>query len=56
MGIAREGLHIPVEDGAHFMARQGPRSVESRIETFARAFEDCAMLRGASQYSNLMRA
>ncbi len=94
-------LHITVEDGAHFMARQGPRydfilldafwdhgtpdhlkeslffedvrrrlepggvavlnialeeqwSVESRIQTFARAFEDCAMLRGASRYSNLI--
>lgn len=94
-------LHISVEDGAHFMARQGPRydlilldafsdhgtpdhlkealfledvrrrleprgvavlnialedpgSEASRIETFARAFEDCAMLRGASRYNNLI--
>lgn len=94
-------LHISVEDGADFMARQGPLydfilldafwdygtpdhlkeshffqnvrrrlepggvavlnialeeqwSVASRIETFARAFEDCAMLRGASRYSNLI--
>ncbi|HYO52617.1 fused MFS/spermidine synthase [Archangium sp.] len=36
------------------IALEKPRDVTPRIETFARAFEDCAMLRGASQYNNLI--
>ncbi|EPX56106.1 hypothetical protein D187_007448 [Cystobacter fuscus DSM 2262] len=36
------------------IALEDPRNVAKRIETFASAFEDCAMLRGASQYGNLI--
>jgi spermidine synthase len=36
------------------IALEKPRDVAPRIETFARAFEDCAMLRGASRYNNLI--
>ncbi|OJH35647.1 hypothetical protein BON30_36885 [Cystobacter ferrugineus] len=36
------------------IALEEPRDVARRIETFASAFEDCAMLRGASQYNNLI--
>ncbi|PTL85171.1 hypothetical protein DAT35_00105 [Vitiosangium sp. GDMCC 1.1324] len=36
------------------IALEKPRNVAPRIETFARAFEDCAKLRGASEYNNLI--
>ncbi|WNG16975.1 spermidine synthase [Cystobacter fuscus] len=36
------------------IALEDPRDVAKRIETFASAFEDCAMLRGTAQYSNLI--
>ncbi|ATB38993.1 hypothetical protein CYFUS_004432 [Cystobacter fuscus] len=36
------------------VALEDPRNVAKRIETFARSFEDCAMLRGAPQYNNLI--
>lgn len=36
------------------IALEKPRDVARRIETFASAFEDCAMLRGASEYNNLI--
>ena len=36
------------------LALEDPGNVASRIETFARTFEDCAILRGASRYSNLI--
>ncbi|MGZ3460294.1 MAG: spermidine synthase [Archangium sp.] len=36
------------------IALEKPRNVTARIEIFARTFEDCAMLRGASEYNNLI--
>ncbi len=36
------------------VAFEDPRTVASRIETFARAFEDCALLRGTAESNNLI--
>lgn len=36
------------------IALETPRNMTWRIETFARAFKDCAVLRGASAYNNLI--
>jgi spermidine synthase len=36
------------------IAFEEPRGVAARIETFARAFEDCALLRGSSESNNTL--
>jgi len=36
------------------IALEEPENMTSRIQTFAARFEDCAMLRGASEYNNLL--